>query len=47
MFKYPVSIAGFETSNTKINVGGIGGLFMYSLDATKSIVPFVNSSLSS
>ncbi len=45
--RYPESIAGLETSITKTNVGGMGGLFMYSLDATKSTEPFFSSFLSS
>jgi len=45
--KYPESIAGFDTSSTKMKVGGMGGLFMYSLEATKSTDPFLNSALSS
>ena len=40
-------MASEETSKMKINVGGIGGLFMYSLDAMKSIEPDVSSGLSS
>jgi len=41
--KYPVSIAGLLTSSTKIYVGGMGGRFMYSLEAIKSTEPFLNS----
>ncbi len=37
--KYPESKAGWLTSNKKTKVGGMGGLFMYSLDAMKSTVP--------
>jgi hypothetical protein len=38
-----VSIAGLLTSSTKIYVGGMGGRFMYSLEAIKSTEPFLNS----
>lgn len=43
--KYPLSMAGYDTSKQKTNVGGMGGLFMYSLVAMKSTVPLYNSGL--
>jgi hypothetical protein len=45
--KYPVSIAGLLTSITNTYVGGIGGLFIYSLLAMKSTDPLLSSALSS
>lgn len=45
--RYPESTAGLDTSNANRNVGGIGGLFMYSVFAMKSTVPQLNSALSS
>lgn len=45
ILKYPESIAGFETSITKTNVGGIGGRFIYSFEAIKSTAPLVSSFL--
>ena len=44
--KYPLSIAGFDTSKANRKVGGMGGLFMYSWFAIKSTVPTLNSALS-
>lgn len=45
-YKYPLSTACFETSNTNTYVGGMGGLFEYSIDATKSTVPLFSSGFS-